>query len=89
MSQWNQDETVSRRTLFIHYKGTTLASHYRADLVCRGTIIVELKALLTLTGIDEAQIVNYLRASRLTKGLLLNFGSGHLQYRHFVNSRTG
>ena len=68
----------------VYYRGLRLDIRYRADLVCFDRVLVELKALSRLTEVDDSQVLNYLKASRLERGLLLNFGSTSLQYRRFV-----
>ena len=68
----------------VYYKGTKLRVSYRADLLCYQSVLVELKALENLTTREESQIMNYLAASRIRRGLLLNFGSRSLQYRRFL-----
>jgi GxxExxY protein len=70
----------------IDYKGRRLSCKYRADFVCYEDIIVELKALQALSGNEEAQLLNYLKATRLERGLLLNFGRPSLEFKRFVFS---
>jgi GxxExxY protein len=70
--------------LAILYKGRRLPCSYRADLVCFDSVIVELKALDELSTRDEAQVLNYLKATGLSRALLINFGAAKLQYKRFV-----
>jgi len=72
--------------LSIFFKGRRLSSTYRADFVCYESIIVELKALQLLTGWEEAQILHYLKATKLERGMLLNFGRPSLEFKRFVFS---
>ena len=75
----------SQEVLRINYKGKPLESFYVADLLCFGQIIVELKALTQLSRSEEAQVLNYLKATRLKVGLLINFGShGRLEWKRFI-----
>jgi len=73
--------------LTVNYKGQALPVTYRADFVCHDSIIVETKAIRKLTAVEEGQLINYLRASGLPVGLLLNFAGPSLQHRRFVNTR--
>jgi GxxExxY protein len=67
----------------VMYEGT-VAGEYQADLVIAGKVIVECKAVSNLDPVHEAQLMNYLKASGLRVGLLINFGRPKLQYRRFV-----
>ncbi len=65
---------TSQPVLNLSYKGQPLTQTYKPDLVCFGKIIVELKAVQKLSRENEAQVFNYLKASSLRLGLLINFG---------------
>ena len=64
----------------------TVLGDYFADLFVAGELIVELKACKTLADERVAQLLGYLRGSRIEHGLLINFGSGKLEIRKFVLS---
>ena len=66
------------------YSGVKLQTYYKADFICFDKIIVELKALSRITGNEEAQVINYLKATGLQKALLLNFGNRSLEYKRLV-----
>jgi GxxExxY protein len=68
----------------VSYKGRRLACSYRADFICHDSIITELKALSSLTGAEHAQVINYLKATGLRRGLLLNFGASRLEIKRLV-----
>jgi GxxExxY protein len=70
--------------LSIAYKGVILATDYKADFICDDDIIVEVKAAAALTSSDEGQLLNYLKAAKLRRGLLINFGVPSLEYKRRV-----
>ena len=57
----------------VHYKGQLLGTCYCADFICFESIVVELKALARMSGSEESQVINYLKATGYEIGLLLNF----------------
>lgn len=75
---------IREKKLNIYYEGEKLQSHYVADFVCYDSIIVELKALKNLSGTEESQILNYMKASKIKKSLLLNFGESKLYFKRYV-----
>jgi len=74
---------LREQDLLIQYRGRNLKCAYRADFVCFGEIIVELKAIGGLTSKEQAQLINYLKATGLSRGLLLNFGAARLETKRF------
>ena len=70
----------------IQYRGRQLCTAYRVDFLCFDGVIVELKALDRLTTREEAQVINYLKASNKSRGLLLNFGNRSLEHKRMVLS---
>jgi GxxExxY protein len=74
-----------QKIIRIDYKGRLLKKEYIADLIYYNQIIVELKALDKLTGKEESQILNYLKATKMKVALLINFGSSpKLEWKRFV-----
>src|SRR5437016_14237863 len=59
----------------VRYKQRTLKCKYRADFICFGEVLVEIKALGQLSGTERAQVINYLKATGLKVALQINFGS--------------
>lgn len=72
----------------VYYKGERLNAFFRADFICFGDVVVELKALRQLSGTEEAQILNYLKATGIERGVLLNFGEPQLRYERRILSRV-
>lgn len=65
---------VAHQELRLSYKGEPLRQTYIPDFICYEAIIVELKALAATTGEHKAQVLNYLKATAMRVGLLVNFG---------------
>ena len=71
----------------VFYKGQRLNAFFRSDFVCFDSVIVELKALASLSGIEEAQVINYPKATGYEVGLLINFGAASLEHRRLAFSK--
>ena len=78
---------ASQVELPIMYKGERLRTTFRSDLVCYLEVVVELRSIKTLTNVDEAQLLNYLKATGLKRGLLLNFGANRLEVKRMILTR--
>ena len=72
----------------IRYKSRLLTCSYRADFICFEAVLVETKAISTLTGADRAQVINALKATGITRALLLNFGGARLEYERLAFDPT-
>ncbi len=68
----------------IRYKGKLLSCSYRTDFVCFENIIVETKAISSLTKSDHAQLINELKATGCHHGLLINFGAPSLEHKRLL-----
>jgi GxxExxY protein len=74
-----------QQEIFVFYKGQKLKNFFKPDLICYEKIVVELKALDRLTSREEAQLLNYLKATGLPIGLLINFGTERdLEWKRMV-----
>ena len=82
----NQNIPFQREVpLPIKYKESVLNKSYIADFILFEKIILELKALDTLSTVHESQVLNYLKATGFKLGILVNFGQPKLQYKRLVN----
>ena len=74
-----------QKTFNVFYKGRAVKT-FIADFVADSTVIVEIKAIKEITEIEKLQVINYLKASGLEVGLLLNFGAGSLDYKRLIET---
>ena len=75
----------TEKPIAITYKGQPLERTYKADLVCYGNIVVELKSVEQLKAEHTAQLLNYLKATGMPMGVLINFGEKPLRYKIVPN----
>ena len=75
----------TEKPIAITYKQKPLERVYKADLVCYGNIVVELKSVEKLKAEHTAQLLNYLKATGMPMGILINFGEKPLRYKIVPN----
>ena len=68
----------------INYKGNILPHKYKADIIINDKIVLEIKAIQSLTPSHVKQTLNYLAVSKLRIGLLINFGEDSLKYKRII-----
>jgi len=68
------------------FRGESVGEFY-ADILVEGKVIVELKAVKGLAPEHQAQVINYLNATGIEVGLLINFGNPKLEYKRFTRSK--
>ena len=80
----NKIDYIREQKYTIEYKGIQLPSYYYSDFTLLNNIILEIKAIQTLTSSETKQVLNYLAASKNKIGLLVNFGEDSLKYKRLI-----
>ena len=70
--------------LKLFYKNVPMQKKYFTDFICYDSIILEIKALTNLSPSHESQLINYLKATKLKLGILINFGETSLKYKRII-----
>ena len=78
----------SQAEIPVFYKGRKLDSNFRADFICYEVVLVEIKAIAKLTSREDAQVINYLKATKQERALLFNFGTSSLEHKRLVFGAT-
>ena len=76
----NDISAVAEAPIDVYYDDS-IVGEYRADIIVENKIIIELKAIQKLSLIHEAQLVNYLTATKIDYGLLINFGGEQIEIK--------
>jgi GxxExxY protein len=76
----------AQKPISIQYRGRPVGDFY-ADILVDNRVIIELKAVKAITPEHEAQVINYLNATGIRVGLLINFGSSKLEFKRFTRSK--
>ncbi len=77
---------IRHKRLHILFDGAPLDKFFIADFVCYESIILEIKAATFLHKDNSSQVINYLKSTGLSVGLLINFGESSLKWKRFVNT---
>jgi GxxExxY protein len=80
----NKIDYIREQKYTIEYKGIQLSSYYYSDFTLYNNIILEIKAIQTLTSSETKQVLNYLAASKNKIGLLVNFVEDSLKYKRLI-----
>ena len=75
---------IQQQPIVVYDEDGTVIGEYCADLLVEGWLIIELKAVKTIAPEHVAQIIGYLKSSRLRHGLLINFGSYDFQIKKYA-----
>ena len=84
----NNISFVSQKPHRVAYKDIILRHPYIPDLIVEGKVVVDLKAIREIGAIEEAQMINYLKITRMQIGLIINFGCRSLEWKRLVLSET-
>jgi len=74
----------AQKALHTYYKGHQLKKIYQADLICFDGIMVEIKAVDNICSEHRAQLLNYMRITKIKRGILINFGEKSLRVERYV-----
>lgn len=77
-------DAVKEKPITIYYNDTIVGEYY-ADILVNNLIIIETKAVTAINEIHQAQLLNYLKATKLHLGILINFGTPKVQIKRMVN----
>ncbi len=77
---------VSQHPITVRFRGQSVGDFF-TDLLVEDKVIVELKAVKAITPEHQAQVINYLNATGIEVGLLINFGNQKLEYKRFTRSK--
>ena len=83
-----KNQSTNYTKVYILFNGEKLNKSFKVDFLCYDTIILEIKAARFLHNDNKKQTINYLHASGLPVGLLVNFGESSLKWKRFINTPT-